>query len=161
MQVYYFKELFYWTIFGFEPIKPYPYFSLNAPKFVQILHSVWLVYVVYGIFCAHRWIRTNDQRIRFHGWTWTNDSHAYVLLFCKSSTNWVTWNTIRLSELLCIQSVALPLSYVGILFVLTTGFEPVWQEWKSCILTLRWNQHFRKLPYLFMDSTITSIPRIK
>ena len=61
--------------------------------------------------CGSRRIRTFDQRIRFHGWTWTNVPHAYVLLFCKPSTNWDTWNTIRFSELLCIQSAALPLRH--------------------------------------------------
>lgn len=33
-----------------------------------------------------------------------------------------------------------------LLFVLPTGFEPVWQEWKSCILTLRWKQHIKNSP---------------
>lgn len=61
--------------------------------------------------CGSRRIRTFDQRIRFHGWTWTNVPHAYVLLFCKPSTNWDTWNTIRFSELLCVQSAALPLRH--------------------------------------------------
>ena len=31
-------------------------------------------------------------------------------------------------------------------FVVTTGFEPVWQEWKSCILTLRWNHRIKNSP---------------
>ena len=57
------------------------------------------------------------------------------LSICGSNRTW-TYNLLIMSQLLLTNWAMEPI------YVAQTRFELIWQDWKSCILTIRWLGHY-------------------